>query len=571
MIVLLKYFFNRKRNVFLYIILSVGVYACVTGIYQIYAMVTRVAEKGSYKEAFQVLLMSSVILISLLILMILSGLIKRFTLADIMQQLRSDLFQKTYDMKLHSYAEHDTAYYTSMLVNDIEMLESSYFDQIFELVGDCIQLFVMLFSITLIGWQYTLIVLLFALVSMIQPFMFKKKLEKDGVKVSEELEKCTLATKEYINSFEQIKSYKVEKIFANKYANSIDNLESSNNKLWTTKMWNSLFILISVYALKAGSQLFFAYSSIIGIIPVATVTLLFGLANNVGNPIVAILGYIEPIQSTKGVRKKILTFLRDTTVDEKNDGKQLNREVENIKLQEITFGYNSSKNVLDGLSVVFEKGKKYALVGESGSGKSTILKLLMGYYPNYKGKIMYDGEELSEISLASIRNNVSYITQSAYLFQDSIKNNITLNTTDCSEEEIHQIIQKVKLDELISQLPNGIDENIVACSNNFSGGEKQRIAIARAMVRKAKVVLIDEGASALDNMTALSVEQELLSVPDKTVISVVHRFNDSIRMYDSICFLENGMITEQGSYDELMKLKGKFYQMSNQQIGGNNE
>ena len=330
-------------------------------------------------------------------------------------------------------------------------------------------------------------------------------------------------------------------------------------------------MLVAVYSLKIGTQLYFAYSAINGLITIATVTMLFGLANNVGNPIIAILGYLEKINSTKKVQKKVNEFINDNTTLERLNGCNINKNIEKICLKNVSFSYDDDKKILNNLNVEFEKGKKYALVGESGSGKSTILKLIMGYYENFEGSYSINGIETKDLSKECLRNKIVYLTQNAVLLDGTFKENITLFRDNYSDSEIKKIIKDTALDDLYNGFENGLDEIVSGGNTNVSGGEKQRIAIARAMLAKPEVLLMDEGVSALDNITAMEVETKLLKDEEQMLISVIHRINEAIELYDYILYLENGKVVESGNYNELIKRNGKFSKMVKGHGGVNHE
>ena len=185
----------------------------------------------------------------------------------------------------------------------------------------------------------------------------------------------------------------------------------------------------------------------------------------------------------------------------------------------------------------------------------------MGYYDNYEGSICFDNQELKTISFKALRDKVTYITQSAFLSKATLKDNITLGGNEVEKDRLNKIISTVALDELMDRLPDGINEEVEDGAENFSGGEKQRVALARALVKNNDIILMDESTSALDNLTAFNIEKQLLSDKSKTIISVIHRFNDTIKDYDCIYFLENGQIAEAGTYEELLNKNGKFKNM----------
>ena len=216
---------------------------------------------------------------------------------------------------------------------------------------------------------------------------------------------------------------------------------------------------------------------------------------------------------------------------------------------------------LDGFSYTFEKGKNYAVVGSSGSGKSTILKLILGYYKNYHGEITMDGIPLRDINLDSLYDQISIIQQDVFLFDSSIENNITMFRS-FDESKLNSAIERAGLLELIKD--KGRDYSCGEGGKNLSGGEKQRISIARSLIRDTPILLMDEATSGLDNETAINVENAVLDIQGMTRIIVTHRFNEStMKRYDSILVMNKGKLVEHGTFDKLMEDKGYFYSLYN--------
>jgi ABC-type bacteriocin/lantibiotic exporter with double-glycine peptidase domain len=232
----------------------------------------------------------------------------------------------------------------------------------------------------------------------------------------------------------------------------------------------------------------------------------------------------------------------------------------NISLNGLSLSVDGKK-ILNDINFEFECGKSYALVGTSGSGKTTLLRMMTGFYDGYEGNIKYDGVELEKISDQSIFQNVSFIHQDCFIFDDTIEQNIKL-FRECDKDEFDQVIKKSRLQQLINDR-GGYD---VLCGENgihFSGGEKQRISIARALLRKSPILLMDEATSALDNQTASDLEDMLSEMQSITKIAVTHRLDETILSgYDEIILLSNGTIEEHGTYHELMEAKQKFYALS---------
>ena len=197
---------------------------------------------------------------------------------------------------------------------------------------------------------------------------------------------------------------------------------------------------------------------------------------------------------------------------------------ENIACEHVTFSYPEGENILSDFNVVFEKNKIHGILGKSGCGKSTLLKLLMRFYETENGTISYGKTEISGINTKSLRNGISYVTQETFLFQDTIENNIKVAKEDATREEVIAAAKKASIHEFIESLPNGYDTKLSELGTSVSGGEKQRIGIARAFLHDAEFIFLDEPTSNIDSlnegMILRSLEQEKQG---RTVLLVSHR------------------------------------------------
>ena len=210
----------------------------------------------------------------------------------------------------------------------------------------------------------------------------------------------------------------------------------------------------------------------------------------------------------------------------------------------------------NGISHRFEKNKSYAIVGTSGSGKTTLINLLLGKYNDYSGSIHYNNIDLKEISIDSLFEISSFVEQNVFVFDDSIINNITMYSS-VDEELLNDAIKKSGLAKLIDE--KGKDYRCGENGCNLSGGEKQRISIARALVKKSQLLLLDEATSALDNETSSSITNNLLAIDNTTKIMITHRLDEDIlNKFDEIIVIKNGNIVEYGTYKELMDNNGTF-------------
>ncbi len=240
-----------------------------------------------------------------------------------------------------------------------------------------------------------------------------------------------------------------------------------------------------------------------------------------------------------------------------NNGDILKRVDGNIEFKNVSFGYNNEKMVINNLSFKIKANSSIALVGESGSGKSTIIKLIMGLIKYHNGNILIDNKELSKINLNSFYDNVTYISQDVPIFDGTLRENLVFDKT-ISDEEIIKVLKLVCLDHFYEKLSDGLDTELGEKGIRLSGGERERVALARLFFDESKIIILDEATSGLDNITEkLVMENVLKYLKNKTLIIIAHRL-ETIKDVDTIYVLENGSIKEQGKYQELLLKEGYF-------------
>ena len=240
---------------------------------------------------------------------------------------------------------------------------------------------------------------------------------------------------------------------------------------------------------------------------------------------------------------------------------------ESIQIKDLTFSYNNSEAILSNISVFINKGDMIAIVGPSGSGKSTLIDLIMGFQNAHKGSILIDNQDLKTIDLHSWREVIGYIPQQPFLFNASLKDNLIWAKENASNEDIKKACDLANATDFISQLDGGFDAILGERGVKISGGQAQRLCLARALLKDPKILILDEATSSLDSHSEKMIQSSIEYLSgNTTIISVAHRLS-TIRQANNIYYLEGGRVQESGSFEELMSLEKGFFKTASKLQG----
>lgn len=264
----------------------------------------------------------------------------------------------------------------------------------------------------------------------------------------------------------------------------------------------------------------------------------------------------------KAPLKEIAGILDDRDKFYVAEGKKIFTGLQNgIDIKNLSFSYTADRRVLKGINLRVEKGKVTALVGPSGAGKTTLASLLVRFYDCGSGSIFVDGADIRDFTLKSLRGHMALVSQEAMLFNDTLKNNMVFGLDrKVAEEELMDALKKARLYEFVIGLPNGLDTEVGDRGVKLSGGEKQRVSVVRALLKRSEVLILDEATSSLDSKTELLIRQAIdEAVNGRTAIVIAHRLS-TIKNADKIVVIEDGRVVEEGPLEKLLVSKGKFFE-----------
>ena len=346
------------------------------------------------------------------------------------------------------------------------------------------------------------------------------------------------------NGLEILKLNRIEDKFLHKSLKSIFRLEKKKLEYNVYTDGQRRLMDFIGYIVLVGTLVYLLNLVQIGI-SVTKITLMFQISNGCIWHITSILPLFNELKSSAKIYEKITG---NSEEDEDRVQGQSPFSFENeIIVRNLYFDYEG-KEIFKGINLHIEKGKKYLLKGASGAGKSTLIKLLSMVYDDYRGDILVDRVDFKDINERDFNDNVSFIYQDVFLFEDSIRNNITL-FKDYSESEILKTSEEAGLKTYLENNENGLDDILMENGKNLSGGERQRISIARAILKKSSILYVDEGTSSLDEELGMKIEDTILSI-DSTVIAISHRYYPGItEKYDYVIEIKDGVIEQYNSND----------------------
>ena len=473
-----------------------------------------------------------------------------------MRQYKDFAFQKLTEKSISSFRAESTAAYLSALTNDAASIEADDLSQLLSVITKAVTFFG---ALAMMLWYSPLMTAIAAGVTvlpLIASLLTGGQLQAAEKRISDQNRDFTAALSDCLGGFSVVKTFRAEKEIFRLFAESNRALEQEKFSRRRLKALVGMIGAVTGIIAQLGVFLAGAYLALTGKGLTAGAVILFvNLMNFMIEPVAELPALLAARKAARGLIAKLADALEQDEVQP--DGVQIAPLMRQLRLEDVRFSYDGETEILRGVSAVFDAGKAYAIVGASGSGKSTLLNLLTTPGMAYAGKILLDGTELRTVAPESLYETVSVIQQNVFVFNASIRDNVTMFRS-FPPEELAQAVRRAQLEALLAE--RGEDYLCGENGSGLSGGEKQRISIARSLLKHASVLLADEATAALDAQTAHQVTDDILSLSGVTRIVVTHTLEQAaLRRYDGILVLKDGRIAESGSFDDLMAQKGYFY------------
>lgn len=447
------------------------------------------------------------------------------TICVLNDQVRQDLLATIMAKSYGQFHSKETGEYISWMTNNVTQIERLAWDPFFECVGRIAQVFWSAYVLSTLHWSLVVAAVASAIVMWLVPKLFQSRMEKLGKEYSDAQAQCVGQLKDLLGGFDILRSFGRRIRFLRQGTAASNQVENANCQLQSAKGITAAICGGVSVAIQILSDILIVLLAMRGLIKLAVLAGGSNLIAGVTNGLDKLAGLRLSIASANPYFENISAHAGNTEDDQECHVIKMPEIQSDITVEDLSFSYGEEKKVLSNFSIRFEKGGKYALTGPSGCGKSTILKILLGWLPDYQGCIRFDGKDARDFTQEQLLQQMSYIEQDVFLFNSTIRDNITLGS-DFTDEMLERFIKGSALDGDLANMPLGLDTPVGENGSNLSGGQKQRVAIARALIHNRSILLVDEGTSALDQKNADIVEQSLLNNPDLTLILVSHHLTE---------------------------------------------
>lgn len=501
-------------------------------------------ERGDINYFIKVMIMAICFSVLGSLLFITSRFMRISFMRDTILDVRLRAFDRIINYSYKEFNKRSKDVYISNLINDINIFEQNFFLKLINVIYSGGYYIVSLIILAFIDFKFTIGIFTVSVLVFFISKAFQNKTVKLQEDVSESNEKFTTNVSNTFNGLEILKLNRVEDKFLYNTLKSIDKVERKKLHYTVFTEGQSGFINYFGFLIMMGI-LVYAINSFMQGVSFTKILFLVQLSNGCIWPIVRIIPLFNELKASAKIYEKITGNGEETTTDNNRSKDFVFNST--IEVKDLKFDYDG-KEIFKGATFTIEKGKKYLIKGPSGAGKSTLIKLLSMAIEDYEGTIKVDGVDYRNIKEESMNNNISFVYQDVFLFEDTIYNNITL-FKEIPESKVLKACEGAGLMELIEEKENGLNEMLLENGKNLSGGQRQRISIARALVRDVDLLFIDEATSNLNEELGRLIENTILSL-DATVVAISHRYYEGItEKYDYVLEIKDGLVNKYTSQD----------------------
>ncbi|MFH1601874.1 MAG: ABC transporter ATP-binding protein [Candidatus Shapirobacteria bacterium] len=511
------------------------------------------------------------LLIGLYLLSAAFGYIQGWIMTGITQkvtyQFRKDLSEKINRLPLSYFDKHRYGEVLSRVTNDVDTVSQTLNQSLSQIVTSAVMIIGIIVMMLSISPLLTLVTVIILPLSFLLITQIMKRSQIQFVNQQASLGLMNGHVEEMYSGHLVVKVFNGEK-------DSIKKFDKINSKLYQSA-WKSQFLSGLMHPLMTfignlgyvGVSVVGGWLAINGKLQIGDIQAFIQYVQQFNRPITQTANIANVLQSTAAAAERVFEFLAEEEESkETNKSIVLSKVKGKIEFKNVVFGYNPDQKVIKNLSIKIEPGHRVAIVGPTGAGKTTLVNLLMRFYEVGSGLIKIDGVDIKEMKRSEVRKLFGMVLQDTWLFKGTIRDNITYGNPEASEKDLITAAQEAHVDHFVKSLPNGYDMEINEEAGNISQGEKQLLTIARAMLAKRPMLILDEATSSVDTRTEVLIQKAMdMLMKDKTSFVIAHRLS-TIRDADLILVMKNGDVIEHGTHEKLLSLNGFYTELYNSQF-----
>ncbi|MBE5832151.1 MAG: ABC transporter ATP-binding protein [Butyrivibrio sp.] len=540
---------------------------------KVLSAMTGIVSSGVDQAGLGRIRMLTVILIVLYLGRILFRFLSNYLAHKAAWYLVGDLRTRTYDklehMHIGYFHDKQTGDLMSRIVNDTRDFELLYAHMIPETITNIVTFVGVLLVLLTINWKLALITCAPIPLIFLSGIIFSKKVRPFFRASQKKMGELNGKLQDNLSGLQEIQSFGREEYETEKVdERNFEHIRAMLKALKISAIFHPSVEFISsigtILVVAFGGYL--AYRESLSVEDVVAFLLYLGLFYA---PITGLANLLENMQQSMAGAERVMAVLdAPCEISDKEDARKLTDVKGAVAFDHVSFSYETGGEILSDISFACKPGEMIAFVGPTGVGKTTMTKLISRFYEPTKGRILIDGNDVRDVTIESLRSNISPVLQDTFLFNGTIAENIGYAVPEASMEEIMEAAKAANIHRDIMQMPNGYDTLVGERGLRLSGGQKQRVAISRAILRKSPIIVLDEATASVDVETEHQIQQAINNISGKrTIIAIAHRLS-TIRNADQILVIENGHIVERGTHEELVALGGTYARMNKIQSSG---
>lgn len=495
------------------------------------------------------------------------------------QDLRHRLFSKLQQLHISYYQGKRTGDSVALFSSDIPAISSTMSALLSTGIQSVVVVIISMSVLLYLEWSMALVIIAGASLIFVGPMLMSKRANQSYESYKAHKAQLNSEVTENVKAQKIIKSFNLQQVMLQRFQDRTKQLFVSSYKLNLVNAALGRIPMISLLFVNLAIMTFGSYLALIERITIGELIAFYTMYMSMGNSVYSLTFIIPSLTDAKVSMERLQAAFqaaseyehdhkKEATADALS-GQQSGKVAEpfNIQYDRVSFGYEPDKPVLDNIQLTIPYGANVAFVGSSGSGKSSMIQLLLGLYQPQEGSLLINGSSLNQSNIASYRERLAVVFQDNFMFQGTIRENLAMSKLDATDEEIKLAAKQAEIHDYIMSLPQGYNTIVEDEGSNFSGGQRQRLAIARALVRNPQLLVLDEATSALDPATESALNATIKKLAkERTIVSVTHRLA-TVDDADLICVFHQGKIVEQGKHGELLDKQGQYHYLWEKQTG----